>query len=89
MRIMMGRTKGYSEGGQVSNSDEIKAGFDKNEFDDLHLRDDLEFSDTGSNSGDELSDDREDEDRKDIVSRVMRSRAKKAGRLPGAIKSGL
>jgi len=52
-----------------------------NEMDDLALRDDLEFSYDGKNSGDELGNDREDKDRKDIVSRIMASRKKK-DRLP-------
>lgn len=52
-----------------------------NEFDYLALRDDLSFSYTGANSGDELGNEREDQDRKDMVARIMRSRAKK-DRLP-------
>jgi hypothetical protein len=49
-RIMMNRKQNnageakFSEGGKVANQDEIEAGFDPNEFDDLHLRDDLESS---------------------------------------------
>jgi hypothetical protein len=85
-KIMMGRAKGYSEGGRVANEDHGPmdsrlAGFDQNEFDDLSLRDDLEFSYTGKTSGDEKGDAQEDEDRKDIVSRIMKSRAKK-DRMP-------
>ena len=87
-RIMKQRM--YSEGGRVANEDsgESASTPDRmakdlpNEFDDLALRDDLESSDTGANSGDELSDDQEDMDRRDIVSRIMRSRAKRAGSLP-------
>lgn len=71
----------YSKGGMVANEDKITAGFEPNEFDDLALRDDLESSYTGANSGDELGNDQEDEDRRDIVSRIMRSRAKR-DRLP-------
>lgn len=83
-RIMRKRdeqAQGYSEGGKVANQDEIVAGFDPNEFDDLHLRDDLEFNYTGANSGDEIDNDRENKDREDIVARIMRSRAKK-DRMP-------
>ena len=58
--------KRYSKGGQVANSDEPVADFMPNEFDDLHLRDELEEHYTGANSGDELSDDQEDADRKDF-----------------------
>jgi hypothetical protein len=76
-RIMKKRQQMYSEGGKVANQDKEITGDMPNEFDDLHLRDDLESSYTGSNSGDELGNDQEDEDRNDIVSRIMRSRAKK------------
>ena|ERR1700677_4155524 len=78
MRIMKKR---YSEGGKVANQDEKITGDMPNEFDVLHLDDDLESSYDGANSGDELGNDQEDEDRKDIVSRIMKSRAKK-DRLP-------
>jgi hypothetical protein len=78
MRIMRKR---YSEGGQVANQDKEITGDMPNEFDVLHLDDGLEFHDTGANSGDELGDAQEDEDRRDIVSRIMKSRAKK-DRLP-------
>lgn len=72
----------YSEGGKVANQDEITAGFSPNEFDDLHLRDDLESSyGDDDNSGDSLDNEQEDEDRKNIVARIMKSRSKK-DRLP-------
>lgn len=88
-RIMIQKSKDfssearrYSEGGRVANSDEIEAGFMPNEFDDLHLRDDLESSyGDDDNAGDALGNSQEDEDRKDIVSRIMASRRKK-DRLP-------
>lgn len=77
-RIMRKR---YSEGGMVANGgeDDLNKMADgrRNNFDDLALRDTLESSSNGSNNGDFLSDDREDSDRKDIVSRVMRSWGKK------------
>lgn len=76
MRIMKKR---YSMGGEVSNdtgegevADEMP-----NQFDDLVLDDSLEDHDTGANSGDELGNSQEDEDRHDIISRIMKSRAKK------------
>lgn len=69
--------KHYSEGGRLANKTEITADFEPNEFDDLALRDDLEAHDTGANSGDELDDKTEDEDRHDIVSKIMRLRAKR------------
>ncbi len=69
---IMSKRKMMSEGGRVANDtvheDEI------DQYDDLVLRDDLAFSETGANSGDELGDAGEDERRKDIVSRIMRSR---------------
>jgi hypothetical protein len=82
-RIM---AKRMSEGGRVANEDHGPmdsrlADFDQNEFDDLALRDDLESSYTGANSGDEKGDAQEDDDRKDIVARIMKSRGKK-DRMP-------
>ena len=77
MKIMMGRAKGYSEGGQVANEQGPLADHDPNEFDDLALRDDLESSYTGANSGDELGNTQEDEDRANIIKKIMQSRAKR------------
>lgn len=77
----------YSEGGKVANqehgpNDSRLAGFDPNEFDDLVLRDDLTSSyGEDDNAGDALGNDQEDEDRDDIISRIMRSRKKK-DRMP-------
>lgn len=72
----------YSEGGKVANKTPITAGFSPNEFDDLVLRGDLESTyGDDDNSGDALGNDREDEDRRDIVARIMASRRKK-DRLP-------
>lgn len=69
----------YSEGGRVAN--DTGEGFDAdempNQFDDLVLRDNLESSYDGSNAGDYLDNDRENEDRHDIVARIMASRKKK------------
>jgi hypothetical protein len=89
MRIMMGLAKGYSEGGRVANEDAGESASEPddmakdkmNEFDDLALRDDLEFKETAASSGDEDGDAAEDHDRNDIVSRIMRSRAKR-DRMP-------
>lgn len=77
--------KRYSEGGRVANEDagasasepDRMAKDDPNEFDDLALRDDLESSYTGADSGDELGNRRESDDEADIISRVMRSRGKR------------
>ena len=80
-RIMKQRQKCFSEGGRVANTDRITAGFKPANYDDLSLRDDLEGSYTGENSGDELGNAQEDADRKDIVARILRSRAKK-DRMP-------
>ncbi len=53
-----------------------------NEFDDLELRDDLEFSETGANSGDELGNEKQDDDRKSATARIMRQRAMKKNSNP-------
>lgn len=71
-------TKGalYSEGGKVSNESEEMADEDPNEFDDLALRDDLEFKDTGANSGDEDGSKlNQDDDDEDMVGRIMKKRS--------------
>lgn len=72
-----------SEGGKVANGSMTEGLADQkpNEFDDLVLRDDLESENTGETAGDFIGDEQEDADRADIVSRAMRSRAKK-DRLP-------
>lgn len=88
-RIMMkrsmdlsGDSRNYSEGGRVANETPITAGFKPNEFDDLVLRDDLESTyGDDDNAGDMLGNEQQDEDRKDIVARIMASRRKK-DRLP-------
>jgi len=74
-----GEARLYSEGGKVANDTHpFECDFeDPNEFDDLVLRDDLDYEYTGKNSGDELGDEAEDERRADIVSRIMASRRKK------------
>jgi hypothetical protein len=89
-KIMAQKQMEYSKGGQVANdTDRAKDMTDPRDdagsgrYDDLVNRaDDMEDADyTGANSGDELSDDREDHDRKDMVSKIMASRKKK-DRLP-------
>lgn len=89
-RIMYQRSKSfsdedrYSKGGQVANDVGTGQEADKlpNQYDDLVLRDDLESSyGDDDNSGDSLDNAQEDEDRKDIVARIMASRRKK-DRLP-------
>lgn len=80
-RIMRQRAESYSEGGRVSNDTPMLADYEENEFDDLVKDDDLEHHYTGANSGDEIGNDQEDEDRDDIISRIMRSRRLK-DRMP-------
>lgn len=84
-RIMKKRQMHYSKGGMIANGGEDDlsrmADGQRNNFDDLALRDDLESSYTGANSGDELGDAREDHDRADIIARIMNSRRKK-DRMP-------
>lgn len=72
----------YSKGGRVANETEELAGFAPNEFDDLVLRDDLESSYTGENSGDYIGNEGEDDRREDIVSRILRSLRKRPGHNP-------
>jgi hypothetical protein len=73
----------YSRGGQVANQEHGEnnnelAGFSPNEFDDLVLRDDLESSyGDDDNSGDAIGNEQEDQDRHDIVARILRSQKKK------------
>jgi hypothetical protein len=69
--------KHYSHGGQVANATPVSADFEKDEFDDLVKDDSLEFHETGANSGDELGDHAVDEDERDLIHRIMKSRAKK------------
>jgi hypothetical protein len=67
----------FAKGGQVANDTSVDPSSSPNEFDDLVLRDDLEHSYTGANSGDEIGNKQEDADRRDIISAIMRSRRKK------------
>jgi hypothetical protein len=80
------KTKMMSEGGMVANGGdddyEDLADSRPNNFDDLSLRDDLEFSLDSKNSGDELGNDQQDEDRRDAVARIMRQRAMKKSSNP-------
>lgn len=73
--------KKYSEGGKVANDgDETTsdlADSDSANFDDLALRDDLEGTNSGASDGDSLGNAQEDEDRHDIVSRIMKQRSMK------------
>lgn len=80
-KIMAKRQKHFSKGGRVANDEHPVADFEDNRFDDLGLDDDLEYSYTGKNSGDDIGNHEEDHDRHDIVARIMKSRKKK-DRLP-------
>lgn len=89
-RIMAQREKSFSgldrfsKGGQVANDTGTGEEADKlpNQFDDLVLDDELTSTyGDDDNSGDNLGNAQEDEDRKDIVARIMASRRKK-DRLP-------
>lgn len=72
----------YSKGGMVANDVGVaEADRETDEYDDLVLRDDLDFEYDDKNSGDDLGSEAEDERRKDMVDRIMRSRAKK-DRMP-------
>lgn len=67
----------YSEGGMVANEKGEGADPLPAEFDDLALRDTLESDYDGTNAGDHLGNAKKDEDERDIVARIMKSRAKK------------
>lgn len=85
-----------AEGGDVDDDDDLDmvgrimkkrtgepvADFEQNDFDYMDQEKAGHEADyTGENEGDELGDEQEDDDRKDIVARIMRSRAKK-DRMP-------
>jgi len=59
-----------SKGGMVANETKPMVDSKEAEYDDLVLRDDLDFSYTGKNSGDELGE--------DMISRVRRRRQRPA-----------
>jgi hypothetical protein len=73
-RAMKRREQMYSQGGRVANDTPITAGFEENQFDDLVLRDDLESSYTGDNSGDEIGNQTHDDEAQDEISRLIRAR---------------
>lgn len=78
--------KKYSEGGRVANGGEDD--FEKmadslpNEFDDLALDDSLESTNSGAADGDFLGDSQEDQDRSDIVARIMKKRMRQHNPVP-------
>lgn len=80
-RIMRQLKQNDIKEGQEANDTPMLADYEKNEFDDLVKDDELEEHYTGANSGDEIGDAQEDEDRDDIVSRIMKSRRLK-DRMP-------
>lgn len=71
--------KRFAKGGAV----EPVADFEKNDFDvmDTEMDPGTDADYTGANSGDEIGDEQEDDDRKDIVGRIMKSRSKR-DRMP-------
>lgn len=69
--------KHYSEGGRVANDTPPIADSEEADYDVLPEEDDLAFHYTGANSGDEIGDEQEDEDRDDVVSMAYRSWKKK------------
>ena len=73
-----------AEGGVIADEGEADelADHKENDFDYLSTGDlDDSSTDSGANDGDDLGDHQEDEDRKDIVARIMRSQSKK-DRMP-------
>jgi hypothetical protein len=86
-RIMAQRQQMYSKGGQVANNTDLGWGkgerrddMGSGQYDDLVIRDnDMESADyTGTNSGDNMDDARENKDRKDIVARAMKAKRMKS-----------
>ena len=69
--------KRFSKGGEVANDTPVTADFEDNQFDDLVKDDNEETSYVDDGPGDM----QEDDDRHDIVSRIMRSNKKK-DRMP-------
>lgn len=81
-RIMMKRMPSdepvyMSKGGMVANELGEPADALPNEFDDLALRDDLEFSYNGENSGDEHGSKLNQDDHEDMIGRIMSKRMRK------------
>jgi hypothetical protein len=76
------RKQMLSQGGKVANSDEPTSDFMPNEFDDLNLRDGLEFSYTGANSGDEDGNPDPDKEMNDMIAKAMMKRRKQTNPRP-------
>ncbi len=75
---MMDRAEGYSEGGQIANdTSKVDPDSEHAQYDDLVLRDDLEFSYTGNNSGDKLGDESLDDEEQDMIDEIMKERKKR------------
>ena len=75
----MHKRKMMSEGGMVADDIEPVADSEPNQFDELAKDDDLDFSYTAEDSGDEDGDSALDDDSDDVVSRAMKARK---GRMP-------
>lgn len=83
-RIMHKRSKSFEGEARLAHGGEAEEPFEyefeqPNDFEVEPEGDEYHYS--GANSGDEIGDEREDDDREDIVSRIMRSR-KKRDRMP-------
>lgn len=81
-QVMCDRKKMYSMGGKIANEDEAIADEMPNEFDDLHLRDNLEEHYTAANSGDEDGDPDPDKKHNQMVAKVMMKRRKQHNPRP-------
>lgn len=73
--------KAFSKGGEVANATPPMADSMPSEFDDLALDDSLHGTNSGAADGDDLGDAEEDHERGDVISRILKSRAKK-DRMP-------
>jgi len=77
-RVMAQHQQRFSRGGRVANSDKPIADSMSAEYDDLHLRDDLESTyGEDNNAGDDNDNPGENKRRADIIAKIMKSRAKK------------
>lgn len=69
--------KRFAKGGAVEQETPPIADGEEAQYDDIVDMEDTEADETGANSGDEIGDAAEDEDERDIVKRIMKSRGKK------------
>jgi hypothetical protein len=74
--------KRMSRGGEVANDTPPIADGKEADYDYLAKHDDMEFNYTGKNSGDEIGNEQEDDDRHDMVDRIMLKRMRERNPRP-------